>query len=231
MESKVELRQVWLLYFSFYFSYADPYENRKSRISTTPSIDESAIEELRSKEILSVPSWSRSDTEQCIQLRDEIEALIQWGYLEKYRRDLPTQPSADRWPQPQMEEAINNQSTTKVINMISGRSNLGVTYEEESAKRWWLNNIITFSEEDIRKIQTPHDDVIVVLATIANYDVKKIFVDNGSSTDILFYSTFFRMWPLTNQLRRISTPLVGFTGDAVTIEGEISLPLTAGIEP
>ena len=35
----------------------------------------------------------------------------------------------------------------------------------------------------------------------------------------------------TDRLRRVSTPLVGFTGDAVTVEGEISLPLTTKTEP
>ena len=32
------------------------------------------------------------------------------------------------------------------------------------------NDVITFTEEDVRGIQTPHDDAVVVLATIANYD-------------------------------------------------------------
>ena len=34
-----------------------------------------------------------------------------------------------------------------------------------------------------------------------------------------------------DRLRRVSTPLVGFTGDAVTVEEKITLSLTAGIEP
>ena len=40
------------------------------------------------------------DTEQCIQLRDEIEALIRWGYLEKFWYDRLTQPPTDQQPQP-----------------------------------------------------------------------------------------------------------------------------------
>ena len=35
----------------------------------------------------------------------------------------------------------------------------------------------------------------------------------------------------TDQLKRVSTPLIGFTGDAVTVKGEISLPLTTKTEP
>ena len=91
--------------------------------------------------------------------------------------------------------------------------------------------MITFTEEDVRGIQTPHDDAFVVSATIANYDVKRIFVDNGSSTNILFYSTFFRMRLSTDRLKRVSTPLIGFAGDAVTTEGEVTLPVMVGTEP
>ena len=68
-----------------------------------------------------------------------------------------------------------------------------MTVEGESMKRPRQDDVIIFTDEDARRIQTPHDDAVVVSAIIANYDVKKILVDNGSSTNVLFYSTFFRM--------------------------------------
>ena len=75
--------------------------------------------------------------------------------------------------------------------MISERSNWGATFEEESMKRRRLNDVITFSEENVWRIQTLHDDAIIVSTTITNYDIKRIFVDNESSIDVLFYSIFF----------------------------------------
>ena len=74
--------------------------------------------------------------------------------------------------------------------MIARRLDRGATFDEESTKRPRLHDVITFSKEDARKIQTPHDDAVVVSATIANYDVKRILIDNESSTDVLFYLTF-----------------------------------------
>ena len=131
------------------------------------------------------------DIKQCIQLRDEIEALIRWSYLKKFWRDRPTQSLTDQQPQPQVEETLNNRPTTGVINMIFGRQkNWGTTFEEESTKKWWLNNVIIFSEDDVRRIQTLYDNAVVVSTTIVNYDVKKILVDNESSMDVLFYSIF-----------------------------------------
>ena len=101
----------------------------------------------------------------------------------------------------------------------------------EPTKRPRPDDVITFTEEDVRGIQTPHDDAIVVSTTIANYDVKRIFVNNGSSTNVLFYSTFSRMRLSADRLKRVSTPLIGFAGDAVVVEGEVTLPVTVGTEP
>ena len=86
-------------------------------------------------------------------------------------------------------------------------------------------------KDDARKIQTFHDDAVVVLMTMVNYDVKKILVDNKSSTDVLFYSIFFQIRLPTDRLRKVSTLLVGFTGDVVIVEGEITFSLTTGMDP
>ena len=93
------------------------------------------------------------------------------------------------------------------------------------------DDVITFSESDLQGVQTLHDDAIVVSSTIAKYDVKRILVDNGSSTNVLFYAIFSRMDLSKYRLREVSTPLIGFTGDSVQVEGEITLPTTVGTSP
>ena len=52
---------------------------------------------------------------------------------------------------------------------------------------------ITFTDEDIERIHHPHDDAIVITLLIADYTTKKVLVDNGSSTDILYYLAFQQM--------------------------------------
>ncbi|GFZ05203.1 hypothetical protein Acr_17g0007750 [Actinidia rufa] len=49
---------------------------------------------------------------------------------------------------------------------------------------------ITFSNDDLRGLHLPHDDALVVSAVIANFNVQRILIDNGSSADILFVSAF-----------------------------------------
>ncbi|GFS43260.1 photosystem I subunit K [Actinidia rufa] len=52
---------------------------------------------------------------------------------------------------------------------------------------------ITFNKNDLRGLHLPHDDALVVSAVIANFNIQRILVDNGSSVDILFISAFDKM--------------------------------------
>jgi len=49
---------------------------------------------------------------------------------------------------------------------------------------------ITFIDEDARRLHHPYNDVIVITLMIANYTTRMVLVDNGSSTDILYYLAF-----------------------------------------
>ena len=53
--------------------------------------------------------------------------------------------------------------------------------------------IIEFSEDDARRLHHPHDDALVVTIRVGDYNVHRMLVDNGSSTDILYYSAFQQM--------------------------------------
>ena len=52
------------------------------------------------------------------------------------------------------------------------------------------NPIIGFSEEDARRLHHPHDDALVVSIRVGDYNTHRVLVDNGSSTDILYYPAF-----------------------------------------
>ena len=133
------------------------------------------------------------DTEECYQLKDEIEALIRRGHLRRYVRG----------PVPRSEVAIpeqvatgaehDNQPTAGVIHMISTGLGSKGTPPPSPKRVKTVNDVITFSESDLQGVQTPHDDAVVVSSTIAKYDVKRILVDNGSSTNVLFYAIFSRV--------------------------------------
>ena len=55
---------------------------------------------------------------------------------------------------------------------------------------WVDNSIIGFFEEDARCLHHPHDDALVVSIRVGDYNTHEVLVDNGSSTDILYYLAF-----------------------------------------
>ena len=52
------------------------------------------------------------------------------------------------------------------------------------------NPTIEFSEDDARRLHYLHDDALVVSLQIEDYNMHRVLVDNGSSTDILYYPAF-----------------------------------------
>jgi hypothetical protein len=53
--------------------------------------------------------------------------------------------------------------------------------------------VVGFSDEDYAGVSLPHTDALVVSLTIANFQLRRILVDTGSSADILFKSAFDHM--------------------------------------
>ena len=47
-----------------------------------------------------------------------------------------------------------------------------------------------FSEEDARGVKQPHDDPLVIMLMIEEFNTWRILVDNGNSADIIYLSTF-----------------------------------------
>ncbi|XP_075478961.1 uncharacterized protein LOC142519823 [Primulina tabacum] len=88
--------------------------------------------------------------------------------------------------------------------------------------------IISFGPEDLRGVSLPHNDNLVIQARVANYDVLRVFVDNGSPVNVIFKEALVQMDLHEYPLESVETALFGFAGHAVYPEGEIALPLTLG---
>ncbi|XP_075500038.1 uncharacterized protein LOC142538610 [Primulina tabacum] len=88
--------------------------------------------------------------------------------------------------------------------------------------------VISFGPEDLRGVNLPHNDALVIQTRVANYDVWRVFVDNGSSVNVIFKEALVQMDLHEYPLEVVATALFGFAGHAVYPEGEITLPLTLG---
>ncbi|KAK3012733.1 hypothetical protein RJ639_009566, partial [Escallonia herrerae] len=78
---------------------------------------------------------------------------------------------------------------------------------------------------------TPHDNPLVITIKAGNFDVKRVLVDNGSSTEVLFYDAFKKMNIPTDRLRKMDAPLYGFSNHLVAVECVIIFPVAIGTPP
>ncbi|XP_075504440.1 uncharacterized protein LOC142541868 [Primulina tabacum] len=89
-------------------------------------------------------------------------------------------------------------------------------------------SVISFGPEDLKGVNLPHNDALVIQARVANYDIMRVFVDSGNSVNIIFREAFAQIDLQGYQLESVETTIFGFAGHAIYPEGEIVLPLTLG---
>ncbi|CAA0828788.1 Unknown protein, partial [Striga hermonthica] len=89
--------------------------------------------------------------------------------------------------------------------------------------------VISFKAEDAEGVVLPHNDALVITAEVADFDVKRVFIDTGSSVDVMFYDCFVQINKELNvELKPVATALYGFNGGEVMPMGEVSLPVALG---
>ncbi|GFZ19568.1 hypothetical protein Acr_28g0002730 [Actinidia rufa] len=98
-------------------------------------------------------------------------------------------------------------------------------------QRLELTSPISFTNDYLRGLHLPHDDALVISTIIANFNVQRILIDNGSLVDILFILAFDKMKIRLDKLHPFHTPQVGFWGNMTHPLGWIKLLVTLGMEP
>ncbi|XP_042401049.1 uncharacterized protein LOC121991090 [Zingiber officinale] len=81
--------------------------------------------------------------------------------------------------------------------------------------------VISFGPQDLEGLELPHDNTLIIKAIIANSRVARVFIDIGSSVNILFRTAFKEMQIDATELQPVATSLYGFTGNEVgEVKGE-----------
>ncbi|XP_074559869.1 uncharacterized protein LOC141815900 [Curcuma longa] len=116
-------------------------------------------------------------------------------------RELAQEHREPRGEQPPVpRDAPDNTAYHGDINMISGGSIDGDSHRARKAHSRSLETygieagkngpLIHFGPQDLTGISTPHDDALVIRATIANYNVARVFVGTGSLVNVLYKEAF-----------------------------------------
>ncbi|KAF3557225.1 hypothetical protein F2Q69_00013518 [Brassica cretica] len=92
---------------------------------------------------------------------------------------------------------------------------------------WKQSDEIRFTAKEQEKILAPHHDALVISLTVANCLVKRILVDNGSSSNIISQMAYQDLGLEENTLTCKVTPLIGFSSEVKQTAGEVFLPVYA----
>ena len=88
--------------------------------------------------------------------------------------------------------------------------------------------VMGFSDEDKIGTIQPHDDALVITLRIGGYDVKRVIVDQGSATEIMYPELYKGLNLKAKDLTPYSSPLVSFKGKIIIPKGQIRLPMQTG---
>ncbi|XP_012851566.1 PREDICTED: uncharacterized protein LOC105971264 [Erythranthe guttata] len=154
------------------------------------------------------------------------------------RRDDPPRRDNNRDQQQRREDGghrrdldnNDNQPTRGIISFISGgpaggdsqnarrtlarSARMNQERASPSARIYQIrrpDHSIVFNSSDLEGPDEDHVDALVVTTTVANFLVKKILVDGGSSADIMYLHAFKQLGIDNARFSPISTPLKGFT--------------------
>ena len=108
-----------------------------------------------------------------------------------------------------------------MLSLVSAESCKGEQPSEKKLK--YTQEPIAFNDDDLEGMIQLHDDAFVVTSRINGLIVKRVLINQGSGTKVM-YPDLFRGLGLKNEdLSKYDTPLVGFNGQMVIPEGQILL--------
>ncbi|XP_021775244.1 uncharacterized protein LOC110739099 [Chenopodium quinoa] len=122
-------------------------------------------------------------TEDCIQVRDQIEDMVRKGYLKKYLADRCEVKKAEKDSQqeldfPRKKDKLQDKDNPDILVISGGTSSRkarkrhlrGLTHQVNRAPQSLVPNF-TFTIEDFRGVVYPQDDPLVIVTGIANHNV------------------------------------------------------------
>ena len=90
---------------------------------------------------------------------------------------------------------------------------------------------MSFNEGDVRGVKQPHNDPLVIMLNIEGFNTKRILMDNGNSTDIIYLPAFQQLKLDPRRLCPFDSPLISFSEDRVYPKGIVTLAVIVGTYP
>ncbi|RVW28616.1 hypothetical protein CK203_100866 [Vitis vinifera] len=92
-----------------------------------------------------------------------------------------------------------------------------------------VDDTIIFPPINANWVLRPHEDALILTLGMSGFDVKRVLIDLGSSTDLLQMSAYRQIGLSSSALENSRHILYGFNGATTTSLGDVVLPVQAGL--
>ncbi|XP_022015448.1 uncharacterized protein LOC110915089 [Helianthus annuus] len=167
---------------------------------------------------------SGHDTNDCFQLKKQIEYFVKAGKLAHLVRDIKQGPPVVK---EESDKAAGKRP--RELNMVHAYMGRGAKRSFSTLEPWMLATMTIEPRMEDLHLTT---DALIISAAVGDYHMRRILVDTGSSEDIIYEHCFNRMQPEDRKLlESVHAPIKGFTGEKVDPIGQITFPVTFGQSP
>lgn len=80
---------------------------------------------------------------------------------------------------------------------------------------------LSFSDKDLQGIETPHNDAPVITLKIATWDVKRVLIDSGNFSKIMYRNLYQSHNIPPKDIILVNFPIFSFSGEAVWPVGRV----------
>ncbi|XP_068475012.1 uncharacterized protein [Phaseolus vulgaris] len=171
----------------------------------------------------------------CLLLGYQLDELVKNGFLKDYLAGSTTTMATATPEEGQAHEILTHGEVHTISGSFSGggptasqrkkyvRSVSSVA--EEFSDDLWESDLV-FTRADLRD-DIPHDNDLVVISIVTvGRKVYRVLVDQGSSVDVMFWSTFNKLHLSPDLLRPYTGCLYGFADNLVEVHGYLKLRTT-----
>ena len=89
---------------------------------------------------------------------------------------------------------------------------------------------LSFSEEDKIGTTQPHENALLIILRIGDYDVKRVMIDGGSAAEVMYLDLYKGLNLKLEDLMPYSSLLMSFDRKLVIPKGMIRLPIQTGLK-
>ena len=191
-------------------------------------------------------------TENCHMLKVHLEKLVSAGHLGQFvDTDLSEKKEPGQISRPSPSPGVPSAGVIHVIHnphcsaISSGsyrsriqkaahlRKSYSIVDSAHPAQVHTVNKgdwkqVISFSDDDLKDVQLPHNDPLVVTLRIGNFDVQRVLIDPGSFAEVMYQDLYSKLGLGKDELSSFSWPIYGFSGEPTVPLGRTIMPVLAG---